>query len=287
MNKQDERVFRGLCSDTTFKYLWKNERTRAVLEDIILKTTDIDISGYELIDNELDLNLKTRVYVMDIVLKKDEKIINIEMNQKEVKKYVMIRNHTYLYALLGSRYQKGESFTKRKVTQINFNMGYCSFDKRIDILKANLSDIDKKIIVDDNICDYEIYLSKFKNICYNKDIRNLKESYLSMFTAESIEQLIKIIGDNKEMKILVEELERLNEDENFSYMYDKELIDKKVMNTAYDEGKEEGIGEGIKQARIENAITMIEDGLDINKIAEYTNMTIENIKKIKEEINYQ
>lgn len=88
MNKQDERVFRVLCSDTTFKYLWKNERTREVLEDIILKTTDIDISGYELIDNELDLNLKTRLYVMDIVLKKDEKIINIEMNQKEVKKYV-------------------------------------------------------------------------------------------------------------------------------------------------------------------------------------------------------
>lgn len=59
------------------------------------------------------------------------------------------------------------------------------------------------------------------------------------------------------------------------------------MNTAYDEGKEEGIGEGIKQAKIENAIIMIKDELDINKIAEYTNMTIESIKKIKEEINYQ
>jgi len=46
-----EHKFISLLNDTTFKYLWKNERTRPWLEKVILEVTDINIKDFVLIDN--------------------------------------------------------------------------------------------------------------------------------------------------------------------------------------------------------------------------------------------
>ena len=48
MNKK----FVSLVSDTTFKYLFKNNETRYFFEEIILNKTGIDLKDYMLVDNE-------------------------------------------------------------------------------------------------------------------------------------------------------------------------------------------------------------------------------------------
>ena len=48
----DEPRFISLVSDTTFKYLWKNDRTRKWLNEIIIDKIGIDLSSFELVDNE-------------------------------------------------------------------------------------------------------------------------------------------------------------------------------------------------------------------------------------------
>ena len=44
--------FISLCSDTTFKYLYKNIKTRSWLNNIIKELFGLDLEGYQLIDNE-------------------------------------------------------------------------------------------------------------------------------------------------------------------------------------------------------------------------------------------
>lgn len=63
--------FKGLCSDTTFKYLFKCDKTRKVLENILLKITNIDLSEYELMDNEINSGNQLKDFRLDIVLRKE------------------------------------------------------------------------------------------------------------------------------------------------------------------------------------------------------------------------
>ena len=43
--------FISLGADTTFKYLYKNERTRPWIDHIIKEKFGLDLSEYELVDN--------------------------------------------------------------------------------------------------------------------------------------------------------------------------------------------------------------------------------------------
>lgn len=90
----------------------------------------------------------------------------------------------------------------------------------------------------EGIMSKEIYLENFKGICYNEI--NLKETYLSLFTAESDEEMRKIAKDNKEALILVDEIERLNEDKYFGTLYNVEEEQRKLENSARLAGYEEG-----------------------------------------------
>ena len=47
-----ELEFILLVSDTTFKYLYKNIKTRKWIDDIIRKKFSLDLSNYELVDSE-------------------------------------------------------------------------------------------------------------------------------------------------------------------------------------------------------------------------------------------
>ena len=126
--------------------------------------------------------------------------------------------------------------------------------------------------INDGIKDYEIYLLNYKNICYNKD--NLLESYLSLFTAKSIEDLRKISSNNKEMTIIVDELERLNSDKYFGALYDNEIVQKKLQNSAWAEG-------ALKKAQ-KIALALLEKGIDIQMISECTDLSVEEIENLKE-----
>ena len=73
-----------------------------------------------------------------------------------------------------------------------------------------------------NVKIYEVYLENYKEIRYNKE-----ETYLSLFTATSYEELREIAGDDKEALKIVDELERLGLDDKFGLAYDNEVMQKK------------------------------------------------------------
>ena len=115
MNETEPR-FISLVSDTTFKYLWKNERTRKWFNEIIMDKIGIDLSNFELVDNESNSGSSIKDQRNDIALSDlNNEIVIVEMNstysEGEERKY-----RYYLYRRAGNNYLKGKEYTDRKHT---------------------------------------------------------------------------------------------------------------------------------------------------------------------------
>ena len=182
----------------------------------------MDIKDFKLYDAELNSGNEKRDYRLDILLVSDlvDLVISIEMNQfpSEETKY---KDRLYVYALLAKSLNSGEDIKKKKVIQINFNK-----EKHPYVSKGSFYLMDK--VTNREIKDfeiYEVYLENYKGIRYNGD--NKEEAYLSLFTANSYEELREIAGDDKEALKIVDELERLGLNEKFSIVYDNEVMQKK------------------------------------------------------------
>ncbi len=217
-----------MLSDTTFKYLFKNNEYRKFFNYLIKSVTDIDISDFKLYDAELN---------------------------------------------------SGEDIKHKYVVQINFNKKKHPF-----IGKASyviMDELTKKEIKDFKI--YDIYLENYKDIIYNGD--NKEEMYLSLFTASSYEELRRIAKDEKEALKVLDELERLAINDELGAVYDNEIMQKKMISFAHNDGVEEGLKEGLKQGRKEAEITiaknLLKDDLPIEMVSKNTGLSIEELKKLQ------
>ena len=288
MKKEEkkEKRFISLLSDTTFKHFFKIEDYKEFFNTIIKPIINMDIKDFKLYDAELNSGNEKRDYRLDILLVSDlvDLVISIEMNQfpSEETKY---KDRLYVYSLLAKSLNSGEDIKKKKVIQINFNK-----EKHPYVSKGSFYLMDKETnreIKDFEI--YEVYLENYKGIRYNGD--NKEEAYLSLFTANSYEELREIAGDDKEALKIVDELERLGIDDKFGVVYDNEAMQKRMINTArnwgyddgYDTGKADGLEEGAKAEKIEIAKNLLKKGVSIDLVSESTGLSIEELEELKKE----
>ena len=117
----NKNKFYSLSSDTTFKYLFKNPKTRFFFNELIYYYTSLDISEFNLIDNELSTGNKYVNYRIDTLLinKNEDIIINVELN-REHEEYTELRNRRYLHTLAGTS-KDSNYHDKRVVIQLNLN----------------------------------------------------------------------------------------------------------------------------------------------------------------------
>ena len=285
MKKEEkkEKRFISLLSDTTFKHFFKIEDYKEFFNTIIKPIINMDIKDFKLYDAELNSGNEKRDYRLDILLVSDlvDIVISIEMNQfpSEETKY---KDRLYVYSLLAKSLNSGEDIKKKKVIQINFNkekhpyVSKCSFYLMDKVTNREIKDFEI----------YEVYLENYKGIRYNGD--NKEEAYLSLFTATSYEELRKIAGNDKEGLKIVDELERLGLDDKFGVVYDNEMMQKKMINTArnwgYDDGKADGIEEGAKAKEREIAKNFLKIGTSKEDIIKATGLSEEEIDKLLEEL---
>ena len=74
-----ELEFISLASYPTFKYLYKNIKTRTWIDNIIKKKFNLDLSDYKLMDNESKKGNNVKDYRMDLKLKNDKETVIIEI----------------------------------------------------------------------------------------------------------------------------------------------------------------------------------------------------------------
>ncbi len=266
--------FVSLLSDTTFKYLYKNIDTRSWLQTIIKEVFLLDITDYQLTDNESNTGNKVKDYRMDLKLVNGKNTIIIEMN-KEYYEFIDSKNYQYLYREAGSLYDTGEDYQDRKTKLISFN-NYRN--KKIPSLKMGsyvFIDPKTKLRIED-IESYEIYLPNYKKVCY--DSSELEVS-LSLFSADSFDKMRKLTNNPRDIKI-IEELERLAMDEEFKLHYNAEAVKRKTENSIKKESYQHGLEDGSKQKEIEMAQAMLKDIQDYEFISKYTGLTVEEIEKL-------
>lgn len=165
---------------------------------------------------------------------------------------------------------------------INFNNSKYKNDKEAISVGYDLRN-EKYNDVIDEIKIYDIYLESPRNVRYNGS--NEKETYLAMFIAESFEEMRDIANYNKEALKVVEELERLSENDEFRVLYDAEKMRRKEINSARLDGYDDGYDAGAKTKKIEIAKNLLKDGISREVVSKNTGISEGEINNLIEELN--
>ena len=283
-----------MFDDSTFKYLLKEESFLTFFSSILKPYVPYHLEEYQFIDQELNTGNNIKDLRMDLLLRKENHLIIIEIN-KCMTTYTQRKNYSYLYRLAGSLYKKGENYqTPKEVTLININNCFYPKDKEKGIVPYKMQ-YPKYQDVIEGIESYEIYLSKYKGICYNKD--NKMEAGFALLLAKSYKEARAIVGNWKEGGKVVDALERLAQDEEFGALYDAREEQRRLENSARIEGYEEGESIGLKKGESiglkkgENiglnkgkasvAASMLKENLNINLIAKCTGLSQQEILQLR------
>ena len=87
--------------------------------------------------------------------------------------------------------------------------------------------------------------------------------------------------ENKTIKEAKENYEVLTGDAELKRLAEIRLMSALEEQSALDTAREEGIKEGAEQKKIEIVKNMLKEGLELKTISRLTNLTIEEIEKIK------
>ena len=257
--------FISLMADTTAKAIIKDDHYKWFYEDFIKFATCIDLKPYAAIDNELNTGNKVKDYRADTIFLNKNHLVNLEFNQF-VHTHTMIKNIKYAFRMTNNGYLSGEQYYHRFVTQINLNNKIKSTKvKKWNGKDYKLEDYKSKAYLKD-VRIITIDLGEYKGIVY--DGTNKYETYLSMLTAESYEEMERIVGDLKEGKIIMEKLKQLGLDAEFGMYYDAEIVHRKEINSARSNGRKEGANDERKSI----AKNLLKDGLPIPKVCKYTGL---------------
>ena len=195
---------------------------------------------------------------------------------------------SYLCALFSNVIKSGSDYKNvDEVILINFTYGLPDYypEKAVYVLTDKETGLE--------------YSTKFKIIEFNgsKILRawynNGNSKYLHVAMLALNKEELEQLGTNgdKIMKEFLESVKEINNDSDFIEFMSKEEDEEKTRNTYFANGKDEGRVEGRaegkeigdKNARLETAKKMLKDKLPIDTITKYTNLSKEEIKKLKNE----
>ena len=280
--KEDDII--PIVSDVMFKTMLGNESKKKYVSYFLSLVLEKDYKEiYDniiFLKNELDKNKynDTRKTV-DLIVKIDGVIYNIEMNNNYQKTYIE-RNIEYITELYKSSRKMGEGYKYEYTYQININN--FTFKDREKTSEVFMIRNEEKEVLTDKIKIMHLYLPKIKEKYYNKEKLSELEKLMLVFNLTNKNELNDIIGENKIMEEYKKEALDASHSEEVIGLYDKELEDEFLKRATYQEGIEKGIEQGIEQGEnkksIEIAKIMLDKNMDISLISEITKLSKEEIE---------
>ncbi len=82
----------------------------------------------------------------------------------------------------------------------------------------------------------------------------------------------------------MDELERLGLNDDFGVVYDNELMQKKMINTARSWGYDDGKEAGAKAKEIEIAKNFLKNGVSPDIVSESTGLSVEELEELEKEV---
>ena len=262
----------------------------------ILKLNIKKVEYLNLEQNSDNIYIKRKHF--DLFLKTDIGNIQVEVNASNLN-YVKPRNMSYLCAIYSHHVLKGQNYTQEtKIIQINFSYGLQDTE---DMRVYYVQDKSNKHYVE-NFTIYEINMEKYINYWYTKDKEKIEANKEIIMLDLGLEELRLLSEKDRMVAKYMEEIKRVNEDPEFFEYMSAEEDNRKIENSIRQEmterglkeglekgmkkGMKKGIQQGMEQGRTDGKkeiiISMLEQGLDVNTIAQYTKINKEFILSCKE-----
>ena len=270
------RTFYTCKSDIAFKEIFGNSKNKKLLIWLLERILQVNIDKLTYLNVERNNNdLITKRKRLDILVETNVGRINIEMNATS-KEYLHPRNFCYLSNIYNKNTSISEDYNEDTLTiQINFTYGIKDDNKILRIYKVQ---DDKQKCYIKNFEIYEYNMDIIMNFWYSLDIKKVtKYSHLIMLDLEggSLKELVKYDGKVDEY---MEKITKLNTDANFWEVFTPEEDERYIRNTI----KRESEKKGKKIEKITIAKNMLAKNLDLNLIMDVTNLSKNEILKIKE-----
>ena len=259
-------------NDSAFKEIFGNSKNKNLLIWLLERILQVSINKLTYLNVERNNNdLVTKRKRLDILVETNVGRINIEMNATN-KEYLHPRNFCYLSNIYNKNTSISEDYNEDTLTiQINFTYGIKDDNKILRIYKVQ--DDEQKCYIK-NFEIYEYNMDIIMNFWYSLDIEKVTEySHLIMLDLEknSLKELVKYDGKVDEY---MEKITKLNTDANFWEVFTPEEDERYIRNTIKRESE--------KKEKITIAKNMLAKNLDLNLIMDVTNLSKNEIMKIKE-----
>ena len=264
-------------NDSAFKEIFGNIKNKKLLIWLLERILQVKIDELTYLNVESNNNdLVTKRKRLDILVETNVGRINIEMNATNPD-YLHARNFCYLSNIYNKNTSISEDYNEDTLTiQINFTYGIKDDDNKI-LRIYKVQDDEQKCYIK-NFEIYEYNMDIIMNFWYSLDIEKVTEySHLIMLDLEknSLKELVKYDGKVDEY---MEKITKLNTDANFWEVFTPEEDERYIRNTI----KRESEKKGKKIEKITIAKNMLAKNLDLNLIMDVTNLSKNEILKIKE-----
>ena len=279
-------------NDFLFKKLFGESKNADLLKDLLQAIlTDIKIKKVQ-INKDVSLERKLiseKLGILDIVATlNDSTRVNIEM---QVKDYYNTIDRSVFYGtgIYHENLNRGQDYLEMPKSISIWITDYDVFEEGPFHERARLKRDYENIVLTDKLEIHYIQLTKFKEKC--KRISNKLEQWLTFIKNENVEEIRMI--DNKLVQKAEDEFEYLTGDaetRRLAELREKAIRDEAAgLKSARRKGIEEGIQQGIQQGiekgiekqKIETAKKMLAKNISIDIIMEVTELTKEEIEKLK------
>lgn len=271
------------ANDFTFKMLFGDENNKDILVSFlsaVLRIKPEKFTGLELMNTELTREFaEDRSGILDVRVRlSDGSQIDIEI-QLSGTKYMAERTLYYWSRMFTSNIESGDSYSKlKRCVTINILDFYATTIKKI-YSKFHITEADTGEKLTDVLEIYYLELPKLRDseLINTIDDNNPIIQWMTFLAADNKEVLDMLSQTSPEIKRATNILEVMSKDKEARMRYEAREAQLHDEATALEEAREEGKIEAIK--------TFLKNGMKIEDIMKYTDLSLAEVEDINRHIN--
>ena len=270
----------------------KRKKYAAYLLSLILNQDfDYVFNNVEFMNTRLDReNYYDKGTTVDLVCELDKKVYCIELNNnQDISR--LERNMFYAGQLYGQKARRSGPYQYNYVYLVNINnFNFVGNKKIIDIYKPRN---EEGKVLTEKLTYVHIFLPLIRKKYYNNDNElNELEKFLLIINEKETKEIKEIIKERRIMEEYRDEAFMASQDTEILGLYNKEIDEKRIRENdmaiktgkAYDKGEKVGYDKDEKIGIEKIVINMLNDNEPIEKIIKYSNLSKNEILKIKESL---
>ena len=288
---KEEKQTRGLLpltSDIVFKRVFSREGNEKILKSLLEAILDTEIQKVEVKNPQLPPNLNdSKAGILDIKVQIDDNTIcDVEMQVRD-ERNIADRSTYYMAKMLSDELKRSEEYIKvKKAIVINILMfnyykrnsyhsiAHMKFEDTKKDEYVNLGYMDEEKIATKDLEMHFIEIPKF--IKKNPEVKTKLEQWLWAISGKG-DKAKMAEEENKEVKEAMNIVKEMSMSDEEWELYESRRLALLDYNTGMINAK----NEGVKERKVQIAKKMLKKGMLIDEIMELTNLSEEEIKKLK------